>query len=193
MTKYYQELMLLPVSDVNNNFLWKKVFKQIHLALVENKIGQNVSSIGIGFPEYNAKEYCLGRKLRLFAQDQITLEQLKCGVWLNRLKDYVYSGSICLVPAKVQGYACFKQIKPKSSKERLARRRAKRKGETLEQALLSYQDFKEQRSSLPYLTMVSETTGQNFRLFIEKELVQEPYEGNFSCYGLSHQSTIPLF
>jgi CRISPR-associated endonuclease Csy4 len=191
--KYYQEVMLLPTADVGLYFLWPKIFKQIHLALVENKIGKNISSIGIGFPEYDEERHCVGGKLRLFAQEQETLERFNCGVWLKRLKDYIYLSPIYPVPEKVQKYARFKQIKPKSSKERLARRRAKRKGETLEQALLSFQGFKEQRINLPYFTMKSETNGQNFPLFIKKEDAAVSQEGSYSCYGLSHQSTVPQF
>ena len=128
--KYYQEISLLPDADICLYFIWQKVYQQIHLALVENKSSDNASSIGVAFPEYNTNSYCLGKRLRLFAGDEQKLEQMQCDQWLNRLNDYVDLSRIKPVPEKVAGYACFKHIKLKGSKEKLARRRAKRKGET---------------------------------------------------------------
>ena len=97
------------------------------------------------------------------------------------------------MPEKLTGYACFRHIKLKGNKEKLARRRAKRKGETLQQALLHFEDFEEQRSKLPYINMTSQTNGQRFRLFIEKQAMEQPQTGLYSCYGLSNTTTVPLF
>jgi len=191
--KYYQEISLLPDADIGQYFIWQKVYQQIHLALVENKSSDNTSSIGVSFPEYDADRYCLGKKLRLFAEDEQTLKQMQCDQWLNRLRDYVHLSRIKPVPEKLVGYACFKHIKLKGCKEKLARRRAKRKGETLEQALAHFENFEEQRSSLPYINMSSETNGQRFHLLIEKQAMEEPQTGLYSCYGLSNTTTVPLF
>ncbi len=190
---YYQEIFLLPNADIGLYFLWEKVYQQIHLALVENKCADNASAIGVAFPEYNANRYCLGNRLRLFAEDEQSLEQTQCDQWLNRLRDYVDLSRIKPVSEKVAGYACFKHIKLKGCKEKVARRRAKRKGETLEQALAHFEDFEEQRSNLPYINMSSETNGQRFLLFIEKQAVEQPQIGLYSCYGLSNTTTVPLF
>ena len=168
-------------------------FNQIHLALVENKNADNASAIGVGFSEYNADKYSLGTKLRLFAEDEKLLEQLHCEKWLNRLSDYVHLSEIKPVPEKLAGHACFKHIKLKGNKEKLARRRAKRKGETLQQALAHFEDFEEQRIKLLYINMSSKTNGQRFRLFIEKQAVEQPQTGLYSCYGLSNTTTVPLF
>jgi CRISPR-associated endonuclease Csy4 len=191
--KYYQEISLLPNAEVTPYFIWQKLYQQIHLALVENKIAGNASAIGVAFPEYYADSYCLGKKLRLFAEDEKMLEQLHCEKWLNRLSDYVHLGRIKPVPEKLARHACFKHIKLKGNKEKLARRRAKRKGETLQQALAHFEDFGEQRSKLPYINMTSQTNGQRFRLFIEKHAMEQPQTGLFSCYGLSNTTTVPLF
>lgn len=190
---YYQELSLLPNADIALYFLWQKVYQQIHFALVENKKADNASAIGVAFPEYNADKYYLGRKLRLFAGDEQKLEQIQCGKWLNRLSDYVYVKKIEPVPEKLAGYACFRHIKLKGSKVKLARRRVKRKGETLQQALAHFEDFEEQRSNLPYINMISQTNGQRFLLFIEKRTMEKPQTGLYSCYGLSNTTTVPLF
>lgn len=193
MMKYYQEISLLPNAEITPYFIWQKLYQQIHLGLVENKTAGNASAIGVAFPEYNAKKYFLGTKLRLFTEDEKLLVQMNCEKWLNRLKDYVHIGPIKPVPEKLAGHACFKHIKLKGNKEKLARRRAKRKGETLRQALSHFENFEEQRSNLPYINMISQKNRQRFRLFIEKQAMEQPQTGLYSCYGLSNTTTLPLF
>ena len=171
---YYQEISLLSNTDIGVYFLWQKVYQQIHFALVENKGVDNTFAFGLGFPEYNADKFLLGTKLRLFAEKETSLEQMRCEQWLKRLSDYVRLGRIKPVPEEIKGYACFKHIKLKGNKEKLARRRAKRKGETLQQALKHFADYEEQHSKLPYINMASQTNGQRFRLFIEKQEMKQP-------------------
>jgi CRISPR-associated endonuclease Csy4 len=190
---YYQEISLLPSADIGEYFLWQKLFQKIHLSIVENKTTDNASSIGVAFPEYDTNKYSLGTKLRLFAEDKKLLEQMQCEKWLNRLKDYMHIHPIKVVPEKIAGHACFKHIKLKGNKEKIARRRAKRKGETLEQALAHFEGFEEQSSKLPYINMTSQTNRQRFRLFIEKRAMEGPKAGLYSCYGLSNTTTVPLF
>ena len=189
----YQEITIKPQPEIPLYFLWEKVYQQIHLSLVEMQDEKGTVTIGVSFPEYDACQFQLGCKLRLFAEDEQTLEQMRCEKWLNRLKDYVFISPIKSVPEKLAGYACFKHIKLKGNKEKLARRRAKRKGETLQQALSHFDDFEEQQSKLPYINMTSQTTGQHFRLFIEKQMMEAPQTGLYSCYGLSNTTTVPLF
>jgi len=190
---YYREITLLPNADISFYFIWQKLYQQIHLALAENKTADNASSIGVAFPEYNADKYSLGTKLRLFSKDEKSLEQMHFEKWFNRLSDYVHLSHIKPVPEKLAGHACFKHIKLKGNKEKLARRRAKRKGETLQQALSYLGNFEEQRSNLPFINMTSLTNGQRFRLFIEKQAMEQPQTGLYSCYGLSNKITVPLF
>jgi len=191
---FYQEITLLPQVEISPYFIWQKLYQQIHLALVESKDEtDNTSAIGVSFPEYDASQFMLGCNLRLLAPDKFALEKFECERWLGRLKDYLQCGGIEQVPEVVTSYACFCQVKPKGSKERLARRRSMRKSETFEQALAHYNTYKEKRSSLPYINMGSQTTGSHFRLFIEKQAKAQPQAGVFSCYGLSRTTTVPLF
>ena len=191
--KYYQEISLMPNTEITPYFIWQKLYQQVHLALVENKTGDNASEIGVAFPEYNADKFSLGTKLRLFTEEEKLLEQMQCEKWLNRLKDYVHISPIKSVPEKLAGHACFKHIKLKGNKEKLARRRSKRKGETLQQSLSYFDGFEEKQSKLPYINMNSQTNGQRFRLFIEKQVMEVPQTGLYSCYGLSNTTTVPLF
>ena len=191
--RYYQEISLLHRANIGLYDFWQKLFKQIHLALVENKVDDHASALGVSFPEYDASQFMLGCKLRLFAPEKFALEQLQCEKWLSGLKDYVQCNEIRPVPGTVTGNACFCQVKPKGSKEKLARRRAKRHGESLEQSLAYYEAYQEEYSRLPYINMGSQSNGSHFRLFIEKQEKEKPQEGVFSCYGLSRTTTVPLF
>ncbi len=166
--KYFIELTLLPNLEIPLHFIWQKLYQQIHLALVENKEQEDVSKVGISFPEYNADEFLLGTKLRLFAQDEKALQSIQCEKWLSRLRDYVFVKPIAPVSEKVGGYACFRQVKMKGSKEKLARRRAKRHEETFERALAHFDNYKEQQTKLPYINMNSQSSSQRFRLFYMK-------------------------
>jgi len=190
--KFYREITLHPNEEIPLYFLWEKVYQQLHLAFVE-QMNNGKSKVGVAFPKYNMEGHSLCNQLRLFAADEQTLEQMQCDKWLNRLSDYVHVSQIKPVPEKLEGYACFKHIKPKGSKENLARRRARRKGETYEQALVHFKTYEADRSRLPYINMQSQTNGQRFRLFIEKAIVDQPQAGFYSCYGLSGNTTVPLF
>jgi len=65
--------------------------------------------------------------------------------------------------------------------------------ERFNQALSHFENFEEQRSNLLYINMTSQTNGQRFRLFIEKQVMEQPQTGLYSCYGLSNTTTVPLF
>ena len=53
---YYVELQLLPDDEINIGFLWQKVYQQVHIALVENKVAENESAIAVSFPRYSTEK-----------------------------------------------------------------------------------------------------------------------------------------
>ena len=191
--KYYIELTLLPDADVNLYFIWQKLYGQIHLALVEHKNADGNSDIAVSFPEYKRNKFSLGSKLRLFSQTQEQLQQLDIDKWLNRLMDYCHCTSIKDIPQSVDTFVRFKRVQFDTNVKRLARRRAKRKGEPFEQALKYFDSFEDQESKLPFVNMNSLSKNERFRLFIEKEMVEQAEPGEFNCYGLSNQATVPWF
>ena len=199
---YYQDITLLPDADITLGFIWQKVYQQIHLALVENKTDDNHSTVAVGFPKYGNKGFPLGNKLRLFAQSEDVLHQLKIENWLSRLTDYCHIKSIQPVPDKIEGYGCFKRKQFKSNLRKEAQRRAKYKNESLEDALAHFQHY-DTECKLPYINMISLSTrdeqqiNRKFKLFIEREpegeMFAQPRPGQFDCYGLSKTATIPWF
>ncbi len=191
--KYYIDITLLPDAESNLGFLWEKVYQQVHLALVENKTTASNSEIGLSIPEYGNVSFPLGTKIRLLAPSEKLLQQLDIGKWLNRLTDYTHFTSIRDVPGSVNQFARFDRKHVDASIENLARRRAKRKGETFEQAFKHFDGFEQQETNLPFINMRSLSEGQKFKLFVEREFVDSPNVGSYSCYGLSKQATVPWF
>jgi len=191
--KNYLDITLLPDAEANIGFIWQKIYQQIHLALVEQQMPNGNSPIAVSFPEYGSKSFPLGNKLRLFASNSEQLQRLDLARWLNRLTDYTHCTSIKDVPETVNQYVCFKRIQFATNEERLARRRAKRKNETLEQAMAYYSGFKDQHSKLPFVNIQSLSRNGRFRLFIQREFSDQSEYGEFSCYGLGKVATVPWF
>jgi len=196
--KHYLDITLLPDAEANLGFLWQKVYQQVHLALAENKIAENESTIAVSFPNYGDKVFPLGDKLRLFAENQRQLEQLDIAKWLSRLTDYTHIKSIKEVPLSVDQYALFKRKQFKSNLLREAKRRAKYKNETLAEAMEHFKHY-ESKTTLAFINMTSLSMGKDitenrgFKLFIEKEIGAESRQGVFNCYGLSKTATVPWF
>ena len=192
--KHYIDITLLPDPEIPLYFLWEKVYQQLHLALVEIKEPDDKVKIGVAFPQYDEQQHQLGCKLRLFAPSCELLEKLNINHWLSRLTDYVHISSIKNVPEKINSYVVFKRVQLKTSNARLARRKAKRKGITQQQALTYLQEHHEKTSRLPYIHIKSCDTEQRYRLLIARiETDSSQITKGFSCYGLSPTSATPVF
>ena len=211
--RFYLEITLLPNPEVGLNFLWSKVFQQLHLGLVETQDSEERGAIGIGFPKYRAedKRLSLGDKCRLFAEDDTTLERFNAPQRLARISDYVDCTGIRPVPDKLLGYSIYRRVQPKTNPERLARRYAMRHGLDLETAMTTtvelktpagdvgypttfrYADMAVPSVALPFIRLQSLSGGQTFCLWIAKSEVAVPVAGSFSAYGLSSVATVPEF
>lgn len=199
---YYQEITLLPDVEIPLGFIWQNVFQQVHIALVENKVGPNQSAIAVGFPDYKKTNFPLGSKLRLFAQEQAQLEKLAISSWLTRLEDYVHVKGIKPVPTETT-YACFtrKHVKSVERIEREMQQKAQRwavkSGKPLAECLKDLEKSKPTgHSKLPFIFLHSQETkrrspneSSKFPLFISSVTVDGKQDvkqnGSFDCYGLS--------
>lgn len=191
----YQDITLLPDPETDLYFLWQKVYQQIHLALVEVKDSEDQVAIGVSWPhyKYTKAEKHLGNKVRLFAETEQQLQDLNASEWLSRFCDYVHITQVRQTPSEIKGYACFSRMNIKSSKTSIARRKAKREGISFEKALELLADVQIKRTDLPFINMRSLSGDRNFPLFIECREMEDQQKGSFSCYGLSHSATVPLF
>lgn len=190
---FYQDITLLPMTDIDIHFLWGKVYQRIHLGLVETKMPNGLSSIGLAFPEYDIEKCQLGTKLRVFAMEKQMLEKFNAKKRLNNLSDYTHITGIRDVPGNITSYVRFKRKQSKSNTERLARRKAKREGIDFENAMQLLKNRKEILINAPFIKISSISSENAFKLFICKEPSAELINKAFSCYGLSSESTLPNF
>lgn len=189
---YYCDLSLLPDPEFQETFLMNALYNKLHKALVALKSEQ----IGVSFPRYRAKNKassaCLGNILRLHSDYQ-ELHKLLNGPWLQRMREHLIIGEILATPAKTS-QCKVRRKQCKSSPARLRRRQIKRHRLSEAEAIIKIPDNIAQRIELPYLIMHSQSSGQRFCLFIEQtQTSQQNNQYRFNSYGLSHESTLPLF
>lgn len=198
--KYYQEITLIDQAEISSYFIWSKLYTQLHIALAEIKDTNNKVNIGVSFPQYIFEEKLedkkakinMGKKLRLFTQDEADLKKLDLKKWLDRLTDYVHITSIREVPENINSYAIYKRKQVKTNATRLARHRVKRGDIGFDEALARYSNVVT-TTDLPFVQMKSLTSDQVFKLFIEKKNAEQSESQVFSTYGLSSESSVPEF
>jgi CRISPR-associated endonuclease Csy4 len=208
---YYQDITLLPDADIALGFLWQKIYQQVHIALVEQKVDAQHSAIAVSFPGYGSKGFPLGNKLRVLAKEQAQLEKLNLAGFLSRFEDYTHLKSIQPVP-ELAAHIAFvrRRVKGQARIEKdmiaKAQRGAERSGQSIEACLQQLEKSKPSaESKLPFIWMESQETktrtpssSAKFPLFIERIELQDANEGLFNCYGLSAEqggntASIPNF
>ena len=199
--KYYIDITLLPDAEANLGFLWQKIFQQVHIALVDNKVADNESAVGLSVVGYGDKMFPLGTVLRLLAVNEDVLQKLDMHRWLNRLSDYCHLSSIKTVPVDITQYARFKRKNVKSI-EKKAQRRAVHLSRPYNEVLAYLiEEGNSKECKLPFINVESQVTkkraaqgaSSRFLLFIEQALFDEAANGRFDCYGLSKTATVPWF
>lgn len=184
----YVELQVLPDPEFSAPTLMNALFAKLHRSLARGGEGR----IGISFPDVADKKDGLGSRLRLHGRVD-DLQNLMAENWLHGMRDHLACSPIRAVPNDAT-HRVVRRVQAKSSPERDRRRLMARKGITQEAAIQAIPDSKAQRLKHPYLVLSSQSTKQQFRLFIEHlpEKIS-PVQGLFSAYGLSAQATIPWF
>jgi CRISPR-associated endonuclease Csy4 len=190
---YYLEITLLPHSEIEWHFLWEKVYQQLHLGLVAIKDENDTVSLGVSFPSQNVKRHHLGHQLRVFAPTQEQLEQFDAPRWFDSLSDYVHLTRIRAVPDTVKKYGCYFRIQTKNNNEQLGKRRSQRLKISVDEAMKHFASREEELTTAPFVYIKSNSSGERFPLFIGYIEQTEAHEKTFNCYGLSKQSTVPVF
>lgn len=184
----YIDIHLLPDPEFPETLLMSALFGKFHRELV--KFGEG--SIGVSFPDVKDGSRTLGARLRLHGMVE-TLRHFQQMDWLTGVRDHVSVGAVTSIPESTQ-YRTVRRVQVKSNPARQRRRFMARKGISAEQARELIPDSAAKRLNLPYLILTSQSTGQQFRLFVEHLAVQgRPQGGKFSAYGLSQTATIPWF
>jgi CRISPR-associated endonuclease Csy4 len=184
----YIELQLLPDPEFPANMLMNALFAKLHRGLVSGGEGR----VGISFPDVEQKGVGLGARLRLHGTGT-DLERLMSANWLQGMRDHLSCSPVSPVPATA-AYRVVRRVQAKSSPERERRRLIARKGITPDAAMQAIPDSSAEALRLPYLLLSSQSTQQQFRLFVEHLPAQkEAVQGMFSAYGLSADATVPWF
>ena len=191
---FFQDVILQPTEDISASFLWSKVYRQVHLALVNSKDEQGIIRCGVAFPEYSDETPTLGHQLRLLAPEELELQHLNLTEALKRFTpDYVKIKTIRQVPIrKCKGFVTYSRYQPEATAMRKARRYAKRHDMSIEEAQKLFPALTH-KVQYPYIQLESMTNHHRFSLFIQKkEAVEQPCEG-FSAYGFSTETSVPDF
>jgi CRISPR-associated endonuclease Csy4 len=182
----FLDIKLLPDPEFPQALLMNALFAKLHRALAEHGAGD----VGVSFPGHG--ERGLGGWLRLHGQ-AAALERLMALDWLKGMGDHTAVSAVAAVPAHTQ-HRVVRRVQAKSSVERERRRLAARLGLSGEEAARRIPHTAAETLALPYLTLKSQSTGQQFRLFVEHRPVQsQAISGPFSAYGLSPTATVPWF
>ena len=191
---FFQDVILQPTEDISASFLWSRVYRQVHLALVNSKDEQGIIRCGVAFPEYSEENLTLGHRLRLLASVESDLQRLNLADALMRFApDYVKITTIRQVPIrKCKGYVAYSRYQPEATVMQKARRYAKRHGISIEEAQKLFPTAVS-KNRYPYIQLESMTNHHRFSLFIKKkEAVEQPCKG-FSAYGFSTETSVPDF
>lgn len=184
---HYIEIRLLPDPEFVPTVLMNALFSKLHRALVD----LNTNAIGLSFPDVQ-EQPALGNRLRLHGTEN-NLQRLMSQNWLTGMRDHITLNGPKPVPVNIC-HRTVRRVQAKSSPERLRRRLMKRKAITQEEARSAIPDSAAKQLKLPFVTIKSRSTGQEFRLFIEHQPIgDKPVNGEFSHYGLSPITTVPWF
>jgi len=187
---YYQEITLLPYQEINLNFLMGKIFNSLHLLFVKNQ-EMGIVKNGISFPEYNKENKTLGTKIRIFYDSIESCNKMNLKEYLKAFADYIHITNSREVPKNVN-YAIFKRVQCKGSKNKLARRYAKRNNISYDKAITLYDKYIQNINNLPYIKLKSSSNENRYTLHIEKN-ISKKQENTFNTFGLSNNSSVPIF
>ena len=190
---FYQEVTIIKNSEIDLCFLRNKIITKIHLHLIAYQDGEGNVPFGLSFPEFSKEYKRIGSKIRVFALSKEELEEFDLIKNLRIFSDYVHCTSIRTVPPQVTQWVKYFRKRTKTNSCRLARRAARRKNISYEEAYNKYKDFKESLLDLPYFNLVSLSNKNSYKYFIDKLEVENNNSNKFNTFGLSAGGVVPYF
>lgn len=186
----YFDIKALPNPEIPPLTVVAHLMQQLHQILPKY-----AGEIGLDFPGYRKKQG-LGAVIRLLG----THEAIKrINEKVTNTPDIAGYGMITpleQVPSSVSKFARFSRVHMKGNSRltRLKNRHLARGTWTDELAMAAQGKFNEV-IDLPYVNLLSGSTGQHFNLFISRVTVKHPIDGAFNGYGLSidNLATVPQF
>lgn len=184
----FLDIRLLPDPEFPATTLMNALFSKLHRRLVSFGEG----AIGVSFPDVRGGGRTLGSRMRIHGTTD-ALQKFMATEWLAGMRDHIAMGTPAAVPAEVR-HQIVRRVQAKSNPARERRRLIARTGVSEDDAQAAIPDSRVELLDLPFVVLKSQSTGQQFRLFIEHLPAQEASQsGGFSAYGLSAAATVPYF
>jgi len=182
--KHYIDILIQPNKKFRQNVLLNEVYTKFHWRLFSLKS----SNIGVSFPDYNI---VLGKTLRIHGNEN-ELTNFQNTKWLGNLAQYCLIGIIRKVPDN----GLYRIISRKQSNMTEAKLRRLIKRNSISTADIKLYKNKMFNHGLdePYMELVSNSNKHKHRRYLTfGELTKVQTVGQFDCFGLSKNATIPWF
>lgn len=188
MIESYVELRIKPDVEFTTHELMSALFLKLHIAISEIALGK----IGLSFPDYSLVKKDVGERIRIFSSTDI-INKLYKSNWYSGLRDYLAITSPNTIPVDCS-WGIFKRVQLNSfekQRKRMIRRKGLSYAETL--SVIPKELFK--KVDLPCICVKSLSTCSLARVYIKYEIKDAPtqFQGEFSSYGLSSTSPVPIF
>jgi len=183
----YVDIQVLPGDELKPSHIINALFTRLHQRLARLKR----DDVGVSFPNANELSPSLGTLLRIHGRRD-SLELFMGENWFGGLNGHIDVGRVTDVPVGTK-HVIVKRMQVKSNPERLRRRQMRRHGITEEEARARVPDRAIETLHLPFVTTISQSTGQRFNLFLAHVEVTSAAPGKFNAYGLSQTTTVPSF
>jgi CRISPR-associated endonuclease Csy4 len=201
-------------AEISSGFLMGRLMHALHITMVNATPAGQPCPLGVSFPGYRdaetdrdvrseisgSSEYQsrvlgppIGKSVRLFARDASELDSIQWSRSMVGLDDYIHRTGVRKVPTTAERHFAFARHQPKASPQRLIRRAMKRKGIDEAEARRRYAGYQMDTCRLPYVDMRSESSGDYFRVFVERLALDPSDRWRFSTYGLSRTVALPDF
>jgi CRISPR-associated endonuclease Csy4 len=200
---HYFNIRLFPDAELKLQVLMNAIFVKLHKLLCDKRS----TVIGVSFPQYSMafssdksvhlppnfpqRYVSLGATLRVHGTET-ELAQLKAEDWIGGMSGYCQLGDIKPVPSGA-AFRTVYRTQPTMSAAKL--RRLVKRGSITEPEMKNYQaKMVTKGKDGPYLELVSGSSGQRHRRYIEfGPLLETPVGGAFDQFGLSKTATVPWF
>lgn len=198
--KYYQEIEILPQTEINAYHILTHVVSGIHDRIVVNDTGD----IGISFPDYQYNESnnkgSLGRKIRVFAPSEEKLINLRLLDELSKISDYIDINDIDEVGDKATSYEVYTRVHTKNLEKEALRlqkhlnaKRGASEQLTYDEVLINCIKWRKKIPNHLFIYLKSNSNKHGYQAHIKREVLNTP-TGNlyFNTFGLSSADTKKL-
>lgn len=199
MTKRYYFLIRYIPAQADHELLAGRCISQMHLFMVNNR--QAMNKIGVSFPDWN--ESTVGQTIAFVAEDKEMMVGLSFQPYFSVMvnEGLFEISSVCEVPdIAVEVRFTRNQTIGKSflgSKKRRIKRSMARSELSGVESSLPVTNEERVIDSFHRIPISSASSGEDYMLFVQKELASERVAANFNSYGLATnqeiRGTVPDF